>query len=373
MKMAVDQVLTAGSGRMASPAGWAELASAAAESNAFYAPEMLEPALQHLDEGAAVRMLETRENGLLIGLLPVVVAQRHGRLPIANVRNWMHDHCFFGAPLIRAGYEQAAWSGFLIQLDASDWAKAFLHLTGLDPAGANVAALEAVCAAQGRQFWELQRYERALLHSDLPADAYWETHIRSKKRKELRRLRNRLDEMGSVESHILSVEADLERWCADFLALEAAGWKGGNGTAMASRQADAAFFREAARRAFSSGGLHFLRLDLDGRAIAMLVNFRHGRGAFSFKIAIDEELGRFSPGTLIERENLVSVQGHAAIDWMDSCAAANHSMIDSLWAERRGIAQYRVGLRGGLKRRGALALAELADNAGAWMRGRMKA
>jgi len=370
--MAPDQMLTAGYASGAKRTDWADLAANAAEPNAFYAPEMLAPALEHLG-GAQVRVIEAREGGRLIGLIPLVVASRHGRLPLANVRNWMHDHCFFGAPLIRRGAEQAAWAAILAQLDVAGWAPGFLHLTGLDVDGANVAALTATCAEQRRPFREVQRYERALLCSDLTAEAYWEVNVRAKKRKELRRLRNRLDEMGAVESHILSAEADLERWCTDFLALEAAGWKGGNGTAMASRQADAAFFRQATRRAFSSGGLHFLRLDLNRRAIAMLVNFRHGRGAFSFKIAIDEELGRFSPGTLIERENLVSVQGHAAIDWMDSCAAANHSMIDSLWAERRGIAQYRVGLRGGLKRRGALALAELADNAGAWMRGRMKA
>src|SRR3546814_17447957 len=61
------------------------------------------------------------------------------------------------------------------------------------------------------------------------------------------------------------------------------------------------------------GRLHFLRMDLDGRAIAMLVNFRHGEGAFSFKIAFDEALGRFSPGVLIEIANLQAVLGDPAI------------------------------------------------------------
>src|SRR3546814_7316636 len=70
------------------------------------------------------------------------------------------------------------------------------------------------------------------------------------------------------------------------------------------------------------GRLHFLRMDLDGRAIAMLVNFRHGEGAFSFKIAFDEALGRFSPGVLIEIANLQAVLGDPAIGWMDSCRLA---------------------------------------------------
>jgi hypothetical protein len=78
----------------------------------------------------------------------------------------------------------------------------------------------------------------------------------------------------------------------------------------------------------------------------MLVNFRHDEGAFSFKIAFDEALGRFSPGVLIEIANLHAVQDDPTIGWMDSCAAADHPMIDSLWAERRTIVQYRIALHG---------------------------
>ena len=117
-----------------------------------------------------------------------------------------------------------------------------------------------------------------------------------------------------------------------------------------------------------------LRLDLNGRPIAMLVNFRHGEGAFSFKIAIDEELGRFSPGVLIEIANLHAVQGDPDIAWMDSCAAPGHPMIDSLWAERRTIVQYRIALRGAgtrrLQRSAALAIANASEAIARKLKGR---
>ena len=94
----------------------------------------------------------------------------------------------------------------------------------------------------------------------------------------------------------------------------------------------------------------------------MLANFRHGEGAFSFKIAFDEDLGRFSPGVLIELANLHAVQGDPAIGWMDSCAAPDHPMIDSLWAERRTIVQYRVALHGrGVARIGRAAAFAVAN------------
>ncbi|MES2158631.1 MAG: GNAT family N-acetyltransferase [Pseudomonadota bacterium] len=354
-------------------ARWAALAADAAESNAFYAPDMLGAAIDHLADEGSVRLIEARSGDAVIGLLPIMVQPRHGRLPIGCVANWMHDHCFFGAPMIARGQEVAAWRGLLGQLDAAPWARGFLHLQGLDAAGANAAALEALCVEQRRGRREIHRYDRAMLRSGLSADAYWDTNVRSKKRKELRRLQKRLAESGTVETRLLADRGELARWCADFLALEASGWKGREGTALSCKPADAAFFRAACAAAFDAGRLHMLRIDLDGRAIAMLANFRHGTGAFSFKIAFDEALGRFSPGVLIEIANLHAVQDDPAIDWMDSCAAPDHPMIDSLWAERRTIVQYRIALHGSgparVQRAAAFAIANGVESVASLMKG----
>lgn len=354
-------------------ARWTDLAAHAAEPNAFYAPDMLDAALENLAAQGAVRLIEVQADGRTIGLLPVTVSPRHGRLPLACVTNWMHDHCFFGAPLIRVGHEIAAWRGFLAQLDAAPWAPGFLHVKGLDAAGASAAALEALCVEQHRSRREIHRYDRAMLRSDLSADAYWETHVRAKKRKEIRRLEKRLAELGVVESRRLEDRSELTLWCAAFLALEASGWKGREGSALDCKPADATFFRAACAAAFDAGRLHFLRMDINNQPIAMLVNFRHGAGAFSFKIAFDEQYGRFSPGVLIEIANLQAVQDDAAIDWMDSCAAPDHPMIDSLWAERRSIVQYRIALHGGgtsrLRRAAAYTLANGVEGLAARMKG----
>jgi CelD/BcsL family acetyltransferase involved in cellulose biosynthesis len=326
---------------------------------------MLCAALDHLSSAAGVRIVEAQAQGALIGLLPVMVAPRHGRLPFACTANWIHDHCFFGAPLIRRGQEIAAWRGLLAQLDAAHWAPGFLYLQGLDAAGPNAAALEALCVEQRRGRREVHRYDRAMLRSEMDADTYWETHVRAKKRKEIRRLQKRLADLGTVEQRLLTDRSALSQWCADFLTLEASGWKGREGSALACSPSDAAFFRAACAAAFEAGRLHFLRIDLDGKPIAMLVNFRHGEGAFSFKIAFDEELGRFSPGVLIELTNLHAVLSEPEIAWMDSCAAADHPMIDSLWAERRTIVQYRIALQGGgfdrVRRAAAFAIANGAE------------
>ena len=241
MDMASHPVPISGRGHgPAQRARWASLANDAAEANAFYAPDMLCAALDHLAALPSVRLIESYDDGELTGLLPVVASPRHGRLPVACTGNWMHDHCFFGAPLIRKGQEIAAWRSLLAQLDAAHWASGFLHLQGLDAAGANAAALEALCVEQRRGRREVHRYDRAMLRSGLGADCYWETHVRAKKRKEIRRLQKRLAELGAMEQRMLASRSELPHWCADFLALEASGWKGREGTALASLPGGAA-------------------------------------------------------------------------------------------------------------------------------------
>ena len=78
-----------------------------------------------------------------------------------------------------------------------------------------------------------------------------------------------------------------------------------------------------------------LGLFLDGRPIALKCNFLSGPGGFTFKIAYDESLAKFSPGVLLELDNLEDVHRRPEIRWMDSCAMPGHFMIGRLWRERR--------------------------------------
>lgn len=316
-----------------------------AEANAFYEPAMLGAALAQFDRDKRVRILETTDaHGRLIARLPVARSRRHGRYPVLHSVNWAHSHCYYGAPLLREDHEVEGWRGLLARLDGARWSGDFLHLRLVDPDGPAVRALRQVCVEEGRSLIEIERYERAFLHSSLSADAYWTDTIRSKKRKELRRQQNRLAEAGTIARHVLTQAADLRGWCDAFLAIEGLGWKGERGTALASSPADERFFRQACADAFAAGGLDMLRIDCNGQAIAMLVNFVGAKGGFSFKIAIDPAFARFSPGVLIEMDNLARVLDVGRAPWMDSCAVPGHPMIDSLWAERRAIAQYRIAL-----------------------------
>jgi hypothetical protein len=72
-------------------------------------------------------------------------------------------------------------------------------------------------------------------------------------------------------------------------------------------------------------------------------------GAFTFKIAFDEDFARFSPGVLLQLEYL-KVLDRDDIGWTDSCAVEDHPMINSLWKERRTIIRATVPLAGARRR-----------------------
>jgi CelD/BcsL family acetyltransferase involved in cellulose biosynthesis len=351
---------------------WTALAANASEPNAFAEHWFLAASVAHLDTPADLRIAEVWEgqspNRRLIGLVPIYIERRYGRMPVAHVENWAHFHSFLGTPLIRAGREQAFWTGILRFLDGQRWASGFVHLDCLVEDGPVHRGLADAARAVGRPCDVVHRSERALLQSDLDPQAYHEATVRKKKRKELKRLQSRLAELGRVETRTLAGAAELEPWCDEFLALESSGWKGseGAGSALGCSPSTERFFRDAVAGAFNAGKLDFLRLDLDGRPLAMLVNFLTPPGSFSFKIAIDEEHARYSPGVLVQLENL-RILARPELDWMDSCASENHPMINSLWGERRPLVRVTVPLSGP-RRRTLFTLCRLAENASASLR-----
>jgi CelD/BcsL family acetyltransferase involved in cellulose biosynthesis len=324
---------------------WAALAREAAEPNSFAEPWFVIASLATIDPAREPRIVEVRRGERLIGLVPLMIEDHYGRSPVRIVQNIWHHHMFLGTPLVRAGEEEAFWIALLDLLDAADWAPNFLHVRALVEDGPVHRGLVAAAAARGRACPAVHREVRALLASDLGARAYYERTVRSKKRKEIRRLRSRLEELGSLRVRRLEREQDLDAWCGAFLDLERSGWKGQAGTALACHAGTEVFFRSAIAGAWAAGRLDFLRLDLDERPIAMLVNFVAPPGSFSFKTCFDEEYARFSPGVLIQVENLALLD-RRDIGWMDSCAVQDHPMIDSLWSGRRPIVRVTVRLKG---------------------------
>ncbi|QJB68163.1 GNAT family N-acetyltransferase [Parasphingorhabdus halotolerans] len=347
---------------------WEALADVASEPNSYSEYWFFRAALRHFRSGETVRLAMVRdETGCLAGILPLVSSAQYGRLPVANTSNWVHLQCYCGGPLIREGCEEGFWAALLDFLDHSKWADNMLTLRLIYANGPVRRGLDMAAKASGRALHVAQTYDRATLNSDADSEAYIAKTVRSKKRKEYRRQAKRLSELGAVRFERLALDQPVAEWCDQYLELEAAGWKGEGGTALGAAEASSKFFRQIMSEAHALGRVDFLRLMLDDRPIAMLVNLRSPPAVWSYKITYDESLARFSPGVLIELETIALVLGDPDISRADSCAKPDHPMINSIWGERQTIDHITISLKGPI-RRSAYYLCRSVDQLGAFLR-----
>lgn len=328
---------------------WDMLASAASTPNPFFESWYLLPALRRFDPKGTVEILRLERGGELTGVMPLARAWRYGRWPFPHMANWLHPNCFLGAPLVARGEEAAFWRALFAWADAHAGPALFLHLTAMPLEGALAEALLVTGEAEGRRIEVVHREERAMLCSDLGPDEYLQQAVTGKKRKEYRRQYARLSEQGRLAFERHEDCKGLAVWIDHFLALEQQGWKGRAGSALASADETELMFREAMNDAARRGRLERLAFYVDGRPIAMLANFITPPGAYSYKTAFDEDYARFSPGVLLQLENL-ALLGRSEIAWCDSCAATDHPMIDSLWTERRAVGRISIAIGGGARR-----------------------
>jgi CelD/BcsL family acetyltransferase involved in cellulose biosynthesis len=347
-------------------AGWDALSTGAAEPNPFAERWCLSAGLEAFDNRQSAGLATLVVGGRLAGILPLARARLYDRYPLPHIGNWTHPNAFCGVPLVAAGHEHAFWRGLLDWADGHAGSALFLHLEALPVEGPLYAALREVCAVEQRPAAVVHRHSRALLRSDLSPAAYFEASLSAKKRKELRRQFARLSELGKVAVERRDDAEGLDGWADRFVTLEAAGWKGAEGSAIACDPATVRYFRGALAGAAAAGKLERLALTLDGRPIALLANFVAPPGAYSFKTTYDESLARFSPGVLLQRENLALLASED-IEWTDSCAAADHPMIERIWREKREIARVSIAI-GGSARRAAAALLFRAET-GAQLQG----
>jgi hypothetical protein len=164
----------------------------------------------------------------------------------------------------------------------------------------------------------------------------------------------------------------------DFMMLESRGWKGRAGTAAAQQSDVQAFVHNAVRSLGAAGQVQIDRLQLAGRTIAASILLRSGPSAWFWKITYDEEVARASPGVQLTHELTHALLADRTIGRTDSCATADHPMIDHLWRDRLELGDQLISVAGEPKGRFMLAC-RLEDvrrrviGAAKWARPRLKA
>lgn len=333
------------------PYAWEQLAENALEPNPFYEPWMLLPALKSLAANSAVKLVfvyvSNGERKVLCGLFPLELHDGYKglgtRLPLKTLSLWKHKYCYLCTPLIHKDYAHQCLNAFFEWLAEGDH-RAPLAEFGYVPGEGPFHQLLVECINERAAFsFTVEAFTRAMFRPNASAEAYLANALPGIKRKEFRRQENRLADKGRLEYAELKEADQLESWVEEFLALEAVSWKGQEGRALVSRPEDRAFFVEVAREAFRRDRLMMLALRVGGVPVAHKCNFIAGRGSFAFKIAYEDSYAKFSPGVLLEMDNIRRLHARADIDWMDSCANADNSMINRLWTDRLAIEYLLVG------------------------------
>jgi len=105
------------------------------------------------------------------------------------------------------------------------------------------------------------------------------------------------------------------------------------------------------------GAMRVHLLKLDGRAIAAGIGLVGGDRAIFWKVAYDERHAKLSPGVQVALAVTRDLLAQPSVAAIDSVAEPGHPMIDHLWRERLGVADWLVDLRPGGSWRLRLALA----------------
>ena len=335
---------------------WWRLAETALEPSAPMTPAFAAAAMRHLPPKRRPTVFAVREAGDLIALAalrPDVWRWRPlGRL----VTSRWGDFFFLGTPLLAPDDPKGALRRLLARL--SDDGFAALEACSIAATGPVAASLRDLAAECGAPAVELARWRRAALDASRPQEEWWRS-FNSKRRRYWRSQWRQLERRGALTFERLSPGEDVAEWTEEFLRLEAAGWKGRGGTALACSEHDAAFTRAMTAAFHARGALRFWRLRLDGRAIASLFAFVSQGTLWLGKIAYDETLRRQSPGVMLMLEVTKDIFADPQVKFADSCAAPDHPMIDHLWHDRLELVDLLLPLPGISRARfGLLAAAE---------------
>jgi CelD/BcsL family acetyltransferase involved in cellulose biosynthesis len=321
---------------------WRALAARAIEPNGYYLPDW-ELAVNASAPGrtGACALSAFGEKGL-IGLLPTVPLARATGIPLPALAS-AHPYGTLCTPLLDGGSaEDAAFR--LIEAAREAGARALLlREVALD--GATMKAFHAVLRGEGLRARVLNRHLRASLDATRDAEELLREALSGKKLKELRRQWHRLAAYGDVRLEIARAPEDVASAVDGFLKLEASGWKGRRGTALAQVEGDAIFIRRATTALAATGQCEIVTLAAGDTPVAAGIVLRHQTRAFFFKIGVDERFAKFSPGVQLTLELTRHLCADPAIASADSTASPDHPMINPIWRGRFAIGDVLIPLR----------------------------
>ena len=326
---------------------WRELAARALSPNVFYEPAFALAAAPVFGRGVgAVLVWSGTSPRRLLGFFPARIEKRRYGIPLPVLVGWTHPYAPLGVPLVEPEAAEPVIAAWLAHLAGNAELPGLLLLPFVPEDGPFAAALGPILQRARMPAAAFNRHRRALLAPQPTERAHYiERSLSGRRLKELRRLARRLAEFGALMFSATAEPDSLDGALDDFLCVEAGGWKGAAGSAVLADVEVCDFVRAALRGLARDGKVAINRILIDGGAVAAAITLRSGDAAWFWKIAYDERFARYSPGVLLTLALTENLLDNADVACADSCATADHPMIDHVWRERLPLCDLMVALR----------------------------
>jgi CelD/BcsL family acetyltransferase involved in cellulose biosynthesis len=231
----------------------------------------------------------------------VVVARRRGRLvgllPMQNRHRAFHSPTNAHTPVFDLlAVDKEAAKALADRLFTSG-----AHQIAISPLVARGSSLEVLCAAAAAAGYRsiVQPALRASYIRGGTSLASYRRSVSNNLRHDVERRLRRLCEAGVVSVEVSDGSERLDQLLDEGFTVEASGWKGAGGTAIASSASTRGFYCDVARWAAPLGWLRLAFLRFNGQPIAFQFDLESGRTYYSLKIGYDPDFERFSPGKLL--------------------------------------------------------------------------
>ena len=316
---------------------WENLSRRSIEPNVFMDPGFALSAVQHIPVSLRPSFLLTWAAGAhdhpsaLTGLFSLQIPKPgSGRM----ARMWCTPMMALGTPLIDRRESFAALDLMHRYLADHHGHIDALMMPQLSLQGPAAVTMLRHAKANNLETTVFERRFRAVVTNRGDPEEFLRTFISAKKRKELRRQRRRLEDLGELTYSSARTPEDVRKAMEQFLALEASGWKGGQHSALLSDPSTATFVRSMSRFFAKQGVCRIDALELESNPIAMGIVLSANDTAFYWKTAYDETYARYSPGVLFSIDMTIQIMAAGTHELINSCAIPDHPMIDHIWRER---------------------------------------
>jgi CelD/BcsL family acetyltransferase involved in cellulose biosynthesis len=324
---------------------WEELAARAIEPNPMYEHWMLLPALRLFGAGVVCALVWMRDASgtRLAGLFPFVRVRRFKGVPATALSSWSHNSWMLCTPLVRADQAPHCLSALLDWVEDGGEGSSVLEFRYLPSDGAFHGVLADSLRSRSSMVLAASNFTRAFLRRGADGQSYLDSALSGLGRKSMRRKEKRLAERGELEHVAMQASDDEWPWIDAFLALEASGWKGRGGSALASSKNNYLFACETLSAAHRRKRLHIMGIDLDGKPVARCCNITANEGSYAYRAAYDEAFAAYSPGVMAELDSIRHLHSLPGLQWMDSITDPDNVTLNRLWKERRTMQSVVVG------------------------------